>query len=234
MQRSVTHTVCPFFLDLYEIPTESRISYGITETTTLLFIFAGGTGWLEASGYLPRDSLRVSLVWAFGGEALLWHIHAATKPDATTAWVHEAVSWLAAGTAMTMLLSVLCSSIPGAVGTSPRNRDGLTLEVTAVDTAGDFACTFFFLYVTSYLLIIWQGLWFMTVGRHSSSPFQSDRVPCYFIVQGLVLFVLVQGFLIILLRRYKPKRHYGRLRQQNSSIIRERSPATVEVELNGA
>mmetsp|Transcript_16437 Transcript_16437/g.33161 ORF Transcript_16437/g.33161 Transcript_16437/m.33161 type:complete len:376 (+) Transcript_16437:114-1241(+) len=212
----------------------SWVSYGINETILLLFIAAGGTGWWEAHGYLPRDSFRVALVWAFGGEALLWHIHAATKSGTTTTWILEAMSWLSSGTAVTMLLSVLCSNTTfGTAVTSPRSRDGLALDVSVVDTAGDYPCTLFFLYTMSYVLITWQGCWFITAGRHSSTHSQGDRVPCYFILQGIILFVLVQAFFIIILYRYKPKRHYGRLRQRQSSIIRERSPATVEVELNG-
>eukprot|EP00977_Amphora_coffeiformis_P020274 scaffold8029_cov170-Amphora_coffeaeformis.AAC.3 len=99
----------------------------------------GGTGWWEAHGYLPRDSFRVALVWAFGGEALLWHIHAATKSGTTTTWILEAMSWLSSGTAVTMLLSVLCSNTTfGTAVTSPRSRDGLALDVSVVDTAGDY------------------------------------------------------------------------------------------------
>ena len=228
----------PFFsYTLYTVcHIASRVSYGINETILLLFIAAGGTGWWEAHGYLPRDSFRVALVWAFGGEALLWHIYAATKSDfaTTTAWILEAMSWLASGTAVTILLSVLCSSTTaGTAFTSPRSRDGLALDVSIIDTAGDYPCTLFFLHITSYVLVTWQGCWFILAGRHSSSRLQGDRLPCYFILQGIILFVLVQAFFIILLFRYKPNRLYGRLRQRQSSIIQERSPATVELELNG-
>lgn len=215
--------------------TVSRVSYGIQETILLLFIAAGGTGCWEAHGYLPRESFRGALVWAFGGEALLWHIHAATESNTatTTAWIFEATSWLSTGTAVTMLLSILfSSSTAGTVTTSPRCRDGLALDVSVADTAGDYPCTLFFLYITTYVLITWQGCWFITAGIHSSSRLQGDRIPCYFILQGIILFVLTQAFFIILLFRYKPKRHYGRLRQQ-SAMVTERSPATVEVELNG-
>lgn len=213
--------------------TDTLTSYSLHETITLLFLVVGITGYWEALGYLPRDSIRAALVAAFGGEALLWHVHASHKADTTTAWIHEAMSWLGAGTAVTMLLSILGSHQGG--GTNDSGRSSLQpriVEDPIVDGVGEYPCTLFFLHITSFILIAWQGCWFITAGKHSTSPMQSDRVPCYFVLQGLLLFVMTQAYLIVLVRRYQPKRHYGRLRQ--TSIVREHSPAMVQVELNGA
>lgn len=189
-------------------------------------------------GYLPRDSIRVAIVMAFAGEALLWHVHASYKADTTTAWIHKALSWLGAATAVTMFMSIWLSHRGGG-GVSPRtslqihHSNGGVPDPMVEDNVGDYPCTLFFLHIASFVLIVWQGCWFITAGKHSSSPMQSDRVPCYFVLQGLFLFVMVQAYLIILVRKYQPKRHYGRLRRQ-SSIVQERSPAMVQVELNGA
>ena len=206
------------------------MSYALHETITLLFLVVGVTGWWESAGYLPRDSIRAALSLAFAGEALLWHVHASNNNDsATTAWIHEAMSWLGTGTAVVLLLSILGSHRGGIAG----NRGAPALDdAVTVDHAREYPCTMFFLHISGLVLITWQGCWFITAGKHSSSPLQSDRVPCYFVLQGLFLFVLVQAYLIVLVRRYQPKEHYGRIR--HTSVVRERSPATVQVELNGA
>ena len=232
------HTSYPTKRSIVEHNTDTLMSYSLHETITLLFLMVGITGWWEASGYLPRDSIRLALVASFGGEALLWHVHASRKADTTTAWIHEAMSWLGAGTALTLLLSILGSHRgSGMFMTTPpngRRADALVVGEDAIvdNSVGEYPCTLFFLHITSFILITWQGCWFITAGKHSTSPMQSDRVPCYFVLQGLLLFVAAQAYLIILVRRYQPKRHYGRLRQ--SSIVRELSPAMVQVELNGA
>lgn len=219
--------------------TATVFSYLLHETNTLLFLVAGGTGYLESVGHLPRDSIRAALVLAFGGTAFLWHMHAVSRSDDTTVWVHEAISWLATGTAITMLISVLASKRQGIpVDELPRGRSGFSGHASSVASdGGQYPLLFFFLYVASFVLIVWMGTWFITAGQHSSSPLALDRVPCYFVLQGVLQFVLVQAFLIFLLRRYQPNRDYGLLRRRRSSVVRrvrEQSPARVELELHGA
>ena len=209
--------------------TDTIVSNELHETIALLFLAAGVTGWWEAAGYLPRDSLRAALVFAFGGEAILWHIHALTKQDSNSTWMHEAISWLAAGTAIIFLLSIIYSN----PGEGPGRHDAFDFDGSIEDSTGNCPCTLFFLYISAFILIVWQGCWIITTGQHESSPLQTEQIPCYFVLQGLLLFVFMQSFLIALLRKHRPKRHYGRIQHRNSSV-RERSPATVELELNGA
>lgn len=213
-------------------------SYLLHETNTLLFLLAGGMGYFESIGHLPRDSFRGALVVAFAGTAFLWHTHAITRSDDTAVWIHQAISWLAMGTAIVMMISILGSNRQGMLiaNASPRGRTGFsTDESTTADGVGQYPLLFFNLYVASFALVVWMGTWFITAGRHSSSPLAVDRVPCYFVLQGMLQFVLVQSFLIGLLRRYKPRRHYDRLQQIRASVVRrvrrEESPVRVELEL---
>lgn len=196
---------------------------------SLLFLVAGGTGWCEAGGLLPRDSLRVGLVGAFGGKALLWQAAAAATVDPSLAWNHQIMARLATATAVTLSLSVLLSNRD--YGRQNRRQDdGLVEEATPLDATGEYPCCLFFLHVASWVFVSWQGLW-VVVNRQVHHP---ERLACYFILQGLGLALLVQGYLVLLMRRYQPRRYYNRLQASTQTTRCERSPERVPLELGGA
>jgi hypothetical protein len=119
---------------------------------SLLFFVAGGTGWCEAGGLLPRDSLRVGLVGAFGGKALLWQAAAAATVDPSLGWNHQMMARLATATAASLSLSVLLSNRD--YGRQHRRQDDVLVEeATPLDAAGDYPCSLFSLHVASWVFV---------------------------------------------------------------------------------
>lgn len=139
-------------------------------TLTTLFLWVGWTGLLEYWKLVPQDSIRAAVAVALFGETLLWHEHAVSKGNQVDARVHDYLALLSGLTALAIVASLMGT-------TEKANNPGLA----------------FALYVSGFLGIFWQGIWFMIAAYHQKHPLSSsEKVTAIFCVSGVGLLCTLQ------------------------------------------
>ena len=165
-------------------PDFTIFHYVVHLTLLLLYLFVGWTGLLEANGFLPTDSLRAATALALWGETLLWTEHGASKDNDLDAALHYALGMIAGLTAVCLTASVLLVAGRSQQHQHPRNNSyGTTTTIS------------FLLYVSTFVGLVWQGLWFLTVAVYILGwlPIPSTgHAMALLVVEGLFLVVLCQ------------------------------------------